>query len=474
MSRMLVSILFGILIVMNAPAFSQENVYGEAWLEYEVDEGGNIWLYGSASITSTYGVSFWYDLRIDGWLTDDTFYNVLDIDSCGGNGSEFPTTDYDAPGQRGQSYYIYADIFTRSYFWDVPQVSWLDPFDFEEASTYTCPSHCFDCGWPDESCCNCNLTSQTQGAIFLRSCVCDEKEPPNVIWGEMIAISALVCQKIVPEAPPCTLTIASPINGQIYSLLGGDVRTATIPLRATSSCAGTATVTWTLDFSYKTSGNRGPWTGTRTTSSVLGQTSDLNVISIGGAVTLNAAATIQGQKVYNYAVAYVVGAAIADQQITDRLVSLYSGGARPRLLTGIASYESSYRQFADRLLYGSWARWPLESYDGGSHIGLMMVVPNMERAYDWYSNTQMGRDLFVDDKLASSASWVQQRQKDYPNLPALTGEQHEMNALVLYGPYASPTQHYYEPNAAGNAWIVNISVNLDGIQYADGVISCMK
>ena len=38
--------------------------------------------------------------------------------------------------------------------------------------------------------------------------------------------------------------------------------------------------------------------------------------------------------------------------------------------------------------------WPLESYDGGSHIGLMQVPLSMHNAWNWEKNTEKGADIF--------------------------------------------------------------------------------
>jgi hypothetical protein len=104
----------------------------------------------------------------------------------------------------------------------------------------------------------------------------------------------------------------------------------------------------------------------------------------------------------------------------------------------------------------------------------MMMPVNMFRAYDWYVNTQDGRDLFVNQKIAASNTYVNNVCQAHPNLRQLSAQEHEMNALVLYGPYASSTQHYFEPNASFTDWIINASGNQDGVRYADSVISLMR
>ncbi|MGH9340352.1 MAG: hypothetical protein ACRD1R_12385, partial [Acidobacteriota bacterium] len=294
-------------------------------------------------------------------------------------------------------------------------------------------------------------------------------------WQETVAYDAACVAIVVTIAvgggiDVCDLEIVSPANGQILSL-GSDYRTAQVPLRAESNCS--ATVSWTLDFSYTTSGNRGPFSTRRTATSATNQTINFSTNSEGGQVNITARITVAGQTITTTKSAFVVGVAIPDNTITERLDTIYDG-ARTRLMTGIAAKESSYRQFHNILLYGSVDRWPVESFDGGSHIGLMMVVTNMSRAYNWETNTQDGRDLFVAEKLVFSGNYVNQVRQSHPNLRDLSAAEHEMNALVFYGPHASATQHYYEPNSSFTDWIVNTAGNPDGVAYADDVISLMR
>lgn len=96
-------------------------------------------------------------------------------------------------------------------------------------------------------------------------------------------------------------------------------------------------------------------------------------------MTVNASSGGETARPVEYA--YVVGVPIPDSEITSRLLTLYRGVTR-NLLTGIAMKESSYRQFSDRTLFGYAGKWPLESYDGGSHIGLMMVPITMADSWN--------------------------------------------------------------------------------------------
>jgi hypothetical protein len=170
---------------------------------------------------------------------------------------------------------------------------------------------------------------------------------------------------------------------------------------------------------------------------------------------------------------YVVGVAIPNDAITARLSALYSG-ATFNLLTGIADEESDYRQFAARTLYGVNTRWPLESYDGGSHIGLMMVPVTFTDAWDWIANTQKGAEIFAD-KLATAGRIETAIRTRNPGLRVLTSSELEHMALVLYGPHGSAdrSRQYYvpAPTPSGIDWIRNTIGNQAGVEYANRVLA---
>lgn len=165
---------------------------------------------------------------------------------------------------------------------------------------------------------------------------------------------------------------------------------------------------------------------------------------------------------------YVDGASIPASAITSRLIALYSSGARTNLLTGIAQREASYQRFVNRDLYSTLGLWPNESYDGGSHVGLMQMPNGMAVAFDWMSNTAAGESLF-QSKLGSAKSIMAGYQAGHPNLPTLTGVQLENDALVYYGPFGG-SGPYYVPNSAYTGWIVNPN-NSSGVNYANGVVA---
>jgi hypothetical protein len=243
-----------------------------------------------------------------------------------------------------------------------------------------------------------------------------------------------------------------------------------------------ATINWSTTLEYATSGGKGPYSTAGTFTSVGSGPVPRTFTATGGNLTVNAAAQINGS---NQAAApntvFITGSAIPISTITAQLTALYSG-ATPLLLTGIAMKESSYRQFARRELYGYSARWPNEAYDGGSHIGLMMMPVSQAHAWDWTVNAQDGADLF-SSKLAVALSLEKKIVAAHSGLRAFTGIERENMALVLYGPYAHSTslsQQYYAPVAVpvstanprgGWEWQVNSPGNANGVAYADSVRS---
>jgi hypothetical protein len=280
----------------------------------------------------------------------------------------------------------------------------------------------------------------------------------------------------------------------------------------TSACFSAATntghqITWTAQLTYSTSGySNTPSVGGTisdpprnfTTSS--GGVQNEVYQSEGGQVQVTATTTASdGSTVKDCVTFYVEGPSggILNPTITSRLDSLYSTGATPNLMTGIAMKESSYAQFLEPPqppknidlfnLYASTngvkaAKWPLESKlssglsDGGSHIGLMMVPTTGLLAWNWFQNTNDAVNSadhgFVAVKLPLANTWMNwiisgNNKKNIPAHPGLPSflspsVQMENMALVLYGPKASSlwTQQYYIPvcpppgviTVKGNTW----------------------
>lgn len=237
----------------------------------------------------------------------------------------------------------------------------------------------------------------------------------------------------------------------------------------------TSKVNWTATLYYATSGNRGQYTFKDSFTSPLNLTTTRTYQSKGGQMTVTATCGKVSAPSVNYA--YVLGVAIPDSEITSRLYALY-GGATPNLLTGIAMKESTYRQFADKTLFGKAGKWPNESYDGGSHIGLMMVPITMADSWDWQTNTQNGANMFAE-KVQIARSVERQLRRQYRSLRSLTGAEIENMALVLYGPNAhanDPQMQYFIPQPSGNNvdWVINTANNPKGVTYADSVRSLVR
>ncbi len=227
-------------------------------------------------------------------------------------------------------------------------------------------------------------------------------------------------------------------------------------------------IDWRPALEYATSGNRGATNLTRAFQTTSGQTSNQVYASEGGRITVNATATIgQARAVVAQPPRFTVtGVQIPDAEITDRLVALYAG-ATPRILTGISTVESTYRQFGTSTLYGRADRWPLESFDGGSHIGLMQVAVSLAPAWNWLTNTQGGADVFNEGLRVSGVRETTERNA-HPTLPALTGAQHEDNALCFYRLGTAATNRYWVPAADFQSWVVT-TTNATCVNYRNDV-----
>jgi len=277
--------------------------------------------------------------------------------------------------------------------------------------------------------------------------------------------------------------IISPSNNADHDLTKNKyTATLNIPFKAKlfpSSSNLKGDIKWSLDREYDTSISRGPWNSKKVFETKSDGVHSEIFSSEGGRVKVNATVVFDGVVSNSYVYITITGPdGIPDPMITDQLVALYKNGATPRLMTGIAMQESSYMQFRSFTLYDRSDKWPNESDDGGSHIGLMMVVPNLRKAWDWFNNTKEGATLFVDQKLAFSRTYVNRKISEQNKvgitLRNLTPVEHENNALVFYGPFASATEHYYELNSEGTDWIINTVGNPGGVGYANSVRAKMR
>lgn len=244
-------------------------------------------------------------------------------------------------------------------------------------------------------------------------------------------------------------------------------------------------INWALSLTYSTSGSRGPFLKTLSFDTTHNASVSKSFAGAGGQLTAKASQNGAQQQ----EIVAIAGHALTEAEITAQLVSIYSTGATPRLLTGIAQQESSYLQFKTRTLYGISALWPQESFDGGSHIGLMQMPVSMEMAWDWKANTQGAAALF-NQKLSFARRYEGIIQRAHTGLGALSNVQLENMALVFYGPYAhrdSDKQYYAAACAGGTVdptgklcvgghweWIVNTAGNNSGVDYADSVRSKIR
>lgn len=236
----------------------------------------------------------------------------------------------------------------------------------------------------------------------------------------------------------------------------------------------TGQVNWVTTLFYATSSNRGQFTLTDSFSSQLNATTTRAYKSKGGCMTVGASYASENAHPVQYV--YIVGNPIPDSEISSRLLALYHG-ATSNLLTGIAMKESNYRQFSNRTLFGYTGNWPTESYDGGSHMGLMQVPITMADSWDWQTNTSTGAGIFKDK--IQTASRIERRiRNNYHGLRHLTDVEIENMALVLYGPFASANlnMQYYIPQVNGNTaiWIINTANNPQGVAYADDVRALVR
>lgn len=292
------------------------------------------------------------------------------------------------------------------------------------------------------------------------------------------------------------LGIESPINNSDYDLVNGTY-TVTQPISYRSHVepyGGASVVNWSESLNYRTSGGRcSSCDSVRTFHAAPDSDYYYSFASLGGQATVYASAMINGEVDNAAPISLTVtGVAIPDTEITARLVSIYNGQTK-NLMTGLAMKESSYIQFAQRDLYGKNDRWPNESYDGGSHIGLLMVETTMDRAWDWLRNTEFGVNFFQGtntsngEKMGLASFWENKIKTDARktygcNLRNLLNVERENMALVLYGPYASGNltgQYYYYQAITVNKktscdWIINTANNSNGVYYANEVRSLCR
>jgi hypothetical protein len=265
---------------------------------------------------------------------------------------------------------------------------------------------------------------------------------------------------------------------------------AQIPFTANTN-SGNA-VTWTANLSYQTGAGYGsPGPSTRSFSTTTGVERDETYQSIGGQVQVTAQTTTAFGTMSDCVTFYIEGPHSIDNALTtNQLVTAYTSAASfsrpsdgtPNLLTGIAMHEGTYHQFWTRTsqpvpnedlftLYsrlGILAWWPHESFDQGTHIGLMMVPTTTADAWNWLSNIDTGMRIFsgtpplpsTENKLQNAIRFegyirngktTNPKVKPWTPTPrALNGVERENNALVLY---------------RGAGFTANLVQNLDRLYY---------
>lgn len=250
---------------------------------------------------------------------------------------------------------------------------------------------------------------------------------------------------------------------------------------AAAGSAATGTVNWTAELEYDTSTPRSMPGLTSTFTTEGTATHKLYYQSRGGRLKVSASTSAAQACPVEYV--YILGSQIPDDTITTRLVSLYSTGPTPRLYTGIAKQESNYRQFTQTTKYGHAGLWPTESYDGGSHVGLMQVASSgstitgsqgVFNAWSWIENTTSADTLFRE-KMRTAARLYLRMRTAAPGIRELTGPELENMAVTLYGPGAAAgteNQYYRAVNTNGAwDWVVNTQNNPAGVAYTNEVRS---
>lgn len=341
----------------------------------------------------------------------------------------------------------------------------------------------------------CTLTLRGKVTVKARS---DGEATKCPRWQDHDVASAT----FVPACP----RLDWPSADQIFPMTLAD-STATVPVAyRTDGPAGN----WSTNLTYQTSGGRGSLTTNNNFNTPVNTILNLHYADFGGRMKATvSAANCQPQSV----TFYLTGGPMNPTAVSNFLVSLYATGTTPRLFTGVAEVESRSRHFCipgktcsskQAPLYGILQYWPHESYDGGSHIGLLMVEPkNWGVVWNWKTNATTGVGLFVSEKLRY-AKEMENKIRKYrrgPGLPSLTPRQLEDMALVLYGPsakYGSVDAQYYRAKCSsgpttnvtviennqritykrcgGGMWVwdVNDEYNNEGVEYVRDVRRSIK
>jgi hypothetical protein len=263
------------------------------------------------------------------------------------------------------------------------------------------------------------------------------------------------------------LLITSPYKDEAFTLDQSNyTQTDTVSYTAQAGDTSTA-INWSTTLTYETSGHRGKFSSPLNFTTQPEATQTQTYTGMGGQINATATQGAQTDKV----TATVAGAAIPGSSFTSLLGSLYASGATPALLEQIATYESSYAQFTSRTLYKVSALWPTESYDGGSHIGLMQVATTggIGVAFDYNQNAQAGATLFTGN-IAIATRRLNSLHKANKGLTKPTGVMIEDEALSYYNVGTGPRYWIVTSDSNGHPqWTENSSGNPQGTGYADCV-----
>jgi len=270
--------------------------------------------------------------------------------------------------------------------------------------------------------------------------------------------------------------ISSPTQNDTYPVGGAGYDVAG-PIVFNATAANNSKLSWTVALTYTTTGGDCAQCVTSDTfQTPAGKDKDKSYTNKGGQIVATATDSLSNAASVTV---YVVGTSIPTSTEVSLLDSIYSGPTS-NLMSGIAQVESSTMQFAQETNFGIASYWPTESYDGGSHIGLLQLPVAMAVAWDYQTNSIQGEQLF-DQKIATATRLMNKAIAAYSGLPTLTAVQLENMGLVLYGPYAAAgiTNQYYVPSCSGGTakghtcsggnwvWSVNTTTNPNGVAYAN-------
>ena len=278
--------------------------------------------------------------------------------------------------------------------------------------------------------------------------------------------------------PSSFLAITSPLdnrtsaNSQLQQLSLQTFTAAQVPFTAVTTSGNP--ISWTANLFYQTGAGYGsPGPSTRTFSTTTGVNHDETYQSLGGQVQVTAQTSTPFGTMSDCITFYIEGPhGIEATLTTNQLVTSYTSSASisrppdgtPNLLTGVAMHESAYQQFWTptsqpipnedlfqlHSKFGFLPWWPHESFDQGTHIGLMMVPTTTAAAWNWLTNINQGMGTFsgtppppdTENKMQAAIryeGYIRNGKKTNPKVKpwtptprALTGVERENNALVLY------------------------------------------